>query len=68
MKDITRKINESTGEVEYHVQWVDCKYPDGSSVSTLIVVDKKDAEIFEDFLNDQEANIFVHAEGGDVEY
>jgi len=67
MKSINNKINESK-QIEYRVSLIDVKDENDLPISISILVENKDVENFEKWLNDQEDNIFAHAAGGNVEY
>jgi hypothetical protein len=67
MKDIIIKLNEAKQE-EYRVSFLDVTDSDGMPMTVSILVDKQYSKMFEKFLEDQQDNIFSHAEGGNVEY
>lgn len=67
MKDIIMKLNEAKQE-EYRVSFLDVADSDGIPMTVTILVDKQYSKMFEKFLEDQQNNIFSHAEGGNVEY
>lgn len=67
MKDIIIKLNEAKQE-EYRVSFLDVTDSDGTPMTVTILVDKQYSKMFEKFLEDQQDNIFSHAEGGNVEY
>jgi hypothetical protein len=67
MKDIIMKLNEAKQE-EYRVSFLDVTDSDGIPMTVTILVDKQYSKMFEKFLEDQQDNIFSHAEGGNVEY
>lgn len=67
MKDIIMKLNEAKHE-EYRVSFLDVADSDGIPMTVTILVDKQYSKMFEKFLEDQQDNIFSHAEGGNVEY
>ena len=67
MKDLQNLINEAR-QINYRVAFVDCVDSEGLPIAVSILVDSKDVDVFEKFLNDQEGNLFVHAGGGNVEY
>jgi hypothetical protein len=67
MKDIIMKLNEAKQE-EYRVSFLDVADSDGIPMTVTILVDKQYSKMFEKFLEDQQDNIFSHAEGGNVEY
>jgi hypothetical protein len=69
MKDITALLNENNAKrEEYVVSFIDCKDEDGIPITVTITVDKSDIKAFEKFLKQEEDFIFLHAEGGSVEY
>lgn len=67
MKNLTGYINEAKQE-EYRVSFLDVTDSDGVPMTVTILVDKQYSKMFEKFLEDQQDNIFSHAEGGNVEY
>lgn len=67
MKDIATLLNEAKRE-EYVVSFLECKDEDGMPITVSIIVDKTDIKAFEKFLKQEEDNIFLHAEGGSIEY
>ena len=72
MKTISEYINNvstlnEAKEMEYVVSFVGAKHKD-MPFSVRIMVPKEVQSDFEKFLEDEQDNIFIHAEGGDVEY
>lgn len=72
MKTLTNKIQESivneAQQIEYQVSFLTTKDEDGIPYTVRILVDKKYQRNFENFLDNEQDNIFYHAEGGTVEY
>lgn len=72
MKDIKEFMNESSineaREIEYRASILDVKDEEDLPVTVTLVVDAKYQKQFEDWLNDSEGNLFMHADGGNVEY
>jgi len=66
MKHITEYL--SGNQKEYKVSFLNCVNDEEIPVSATIYVDENNADCFEKFLNEQEGDIFIHAEGGNVEY
>lgn len=66
MKSIVETINENilneAREVEYRVQFV------GMMDTVKIIVPNVLSREFENFLDNEQDNIFVHVSGGSVEY
>jgi hypothetical protein len=62
-----QNVNEAQ-QVEYHVSFLTTKGEDGSPYTVRILVDKKYQRNFENFLDNNEDEIFYHAVGGTVEY
>lgn len=60
-------INEAS-QIRYNVQLLDVADRDGIGISATIMVDKVNQRSFEEWLEDQEGNVFTHADGGNVEY
>lgn len=67
MKSIKEMINEARG-IEYRVMLNDVFDRDDMPISVSIVVDRANQREFEDWLEEQEGNLFGHANGGNVEY
>jgi hypothetical protein len=76
IKSLTNFIQESLNEqnvneaqqIEYHVSFLTTKGEDGSPYTVRILVDKKYQRNFENFLDNEQDNIFYHVDGGNVEY
>lgn len=66
MKSIVETINESVlneaREVEYRVQFV------GMMDTVKIIVPNVLSREFENFLDNEQDNVFVHVSGGSIEY
>ena len=67
MKTIKEIINENK-QSKYRVSLIDCKNSEKLPISVDIYVNSDDIEEFENWLNNQEGDTFLHAEGGHVEY
>jgi len=67
MKTISEIINENK-QSKYRVSLADCKNNGELPISVDIYVNSDDIKEFEDWLNNQEGDAFIHAEGGHVEY
>lgn len=70
MKDLNQyiqNINEAR-EAEYTVCFVDGPKDDGLPISVKILVPRSYVRAFENFLDNEQDNIFIHAEGGSIEY
>ena len=67
MKNLTLKLNEARQE-EYRVSFLGCKDEEGLPIIVSIVVDKEDVKTFEKYLEKEQDNIFMHADGGNIEY
>lgn len=76
IKDSDQVINESEIEqilnearkIEYRVALNDVLDEDELPISVTISVEKEYQRVFEKWLNEEEGNIFTHADGGNVEY
>lgn len=60
-------VNEAR-QIEYRVAFIGTRDEDGLPYSVSILVDKEYQRDFENFLDNEQDNIFAHAEGGTVEY
>lgn len=62
MKTLLERIVNEAREVEYRVQFV------GMMDTVKIVVPRELSREFENFLDNEQNNIFAHATGGSIEY
>ena len=60
-------VNEAR-EVQYRVAFLDFLDEEGLPPTVTISVPREHVRMFEKFLEDQEGNTFMHAEGGSIEY
>jgi hypothetical protein len=60
-------INEAR-QITYRVQLLDVVDKEGIGISADIMIDKANQSSFEEWLEDQADNLFIHADGGNVEY
>lgn len=67
MRDLKDMVNEAR-EGYYHVSLADVKDKEGLPVNITIMIDRENKKEFEKWLEDEQDNIFLHAEGGNVEY
>lgn len=66
-----RKLNDFINEArdtKYTVQFIGVEGKDGMPFSVEIIVPLKHREKFEEFLENEQDNIFAHAEGAFIEY
>ena len=72
MKNLVEAMNEAmvneARQVEYRVALIGCVDRESLPISVTILVDKDDQKWFESYLEEEQDNIFAHAEGGNVEY
>lgn len=72
MKNLQQYMSEKTineaRQIEYRVALVDVFDEDDLPVNVGILVDKENQKEFEKWLEKEQDNIFIHAEGGKVEY
>ncbi len=61
------QLNEAR-EMVYHVSVADIKDRDGLPVTVTMSVAKEHQAAFEKWLEKEQDNQFIHAEGGNVEY
>lgn len=62
LKDMLRSNINEAREIEYRVQFV------GFQETVSILVPKEFAREFDNFLDNEQDNIFAHAEGSSIEY
>lgn len=67
MKTLKEIVNEAR-QVEYRVSLIDVVDGEELPISVTITVEKEHQKKFESWLEDQQDNVFAHAEGGGVEY
>ena len=72
MKNLKETMNEAmvneARQVEYRVALIGCVARESLPISVTILVDKDDQKWFESYLEEEQDNLFSHAEGGNVEY
>ena len=69
LKDLIQEsIVSEAQQIEYYVSFLTTKEEEGIPYTVRILVDKKYQRNFENFLDNEQDNIFYHAEGGTVEY
>lgn len=72
MKNLKETMNEAlvneASQVEYRVALIGCTDRQNLPISVSILVDRGDQKWFESYLEEEEGNLFLHAEGGNVEY
>ena len=68
MKNIKNFLVNEGRKVSYRVAFLDTKDNEGIPFGVDILVDPQYTRQFEEFLLNEEGNIFVHADGGNVEY
>lgn len=72
MKSLTEAINTNINEareVEYQVAFLGFNNDEDDLPTTVkILVPREHARAFDNFLENERYNIFMHAEGGSVEY
>lgn len=62
LKDMLRSNINEARDIEYRVQFV------GFQETVSIMVPKEFAREFDNFLDNEQDNIFAHAEGSSIEY
>jgi hypothetical protein len=62
LKDMLRSNINEAREIEYRVQFV------GFQETVSILVPREFAREFDNFLDNEQDNIFAHAEGSSIEY
>ena len=72
MKNLVETMNEAmlneARQIEYRVALIGCVDRESLPISVTILVDKDDQKWFESYLEEEQDNLFSHAEGGNVEY
>jgi hypothetical protein len=67
MKNLTHIINEAS-EISYRVSLADVLDKKGLPMDVTISIERSQQTNFEEWLEEQEGNLFLHAAGGTVEY
>ena len=67
LSNYIQNVNEAR-QIDYRVSLMDVQDEEGLPISVDILVDKEYQKQFENWLENEEGNIFSHAEGGRVEY
>lgn len=72
MKDLKEAMNEAlvneARQIEYRVAFVGCLDRESIPISVSILVDRENQKWFELFLQEEQDNIFMHVDGGNIEY
>lgn len=68
MKNLVEVINEGRYDEEYRVSLIGVNDENDLPLTVTILVNKYNRRDFEKWLEDQQDNIFAHAEGGSIEY
>ena len=67
MKSLSKYLTEAR-QIEYQVALNEVHDSEDLPITMSILVEKDDQKNFEKWLEDQQDNLFSHAEGGNVEY
>lgn len=67
MKSINEIIKEGR-QNKYTVSLIGCQDNENLPISVDIYIDKANVKEFEKYLEDEQDNIFAHAQGGNIEY
>ena len=67
MRDLTSMINEAS-EISYRVSLADVLDKKGLPMDVTISIERSQQSNFEEWLEEQEGNLFLHAAGRSVEY
>ena len=68
MKPITERFVNESREIEYHVAFLDTKDSDGIPFTVRILVEQRNKQDFENWLEKEQDNLIAHASGGSIEY
>ena len=55
-------------QIQYHVALNEVEDSEGLPITVTILVDKENSANFEKWLEKEQDNLFMHAEGGNIEY
>lgn len=67
MKNLTDMITEAS-DISYRVSLADVLDKKGLPMDVTITIERSQQTNFEEWLEEQEGNLFLHAAGGTVEY
>ena len=67
MKSLSKYLTEAR-QIEYQVALNEVRDSEDLPITISILVDKDDQKNFEKWLEDQQDNLFSHADGGNIEY
>lgn len=67
MKTLKDRIFEER-QIKYNVAFIGCTDSEGIPVSCTISIDASNQKEFETYFKNEQDNIFVHVEGGNIEY
>ena len=68
MKSITERFVNESREIEYHVAFLDTKDSDDIPFTVRILVEQRNKQDFENWLEKEQDNLIAHASGGSIEY
>ena len=68
MKNLVEVINEGRYDEEYRVSLIGVNDENDLPLTVTILVNKYNRRDFENWLEEQQDNVFAHATGGSVEY
>lgn len=67
MKNIYKYLNESK-EITYRVCLIGVIDKEDLPINVSITIDSENQKEFEEYLEKEQDNLFIHAEGGNIEY
>ena len=68
MKNLKESLIAEAKQIEYRVSLTNVLDKEDMPISVSILIDKDNQKSFEQWLEEEEGNLFIHAEGGNVEY
>lgn len=68
MKNLKESLIAEAKQVEYRVSLANVLDKEDLPISVSILIDKDNQKSFEQWLEEEEGNLFIHADGGNVEY
>lgn len=68
MKNLKESLITEAKQIEYRVSLVTVLDKEDLPISVSILIDKDNQKSFEKWLEEEEGNLFLHADGGNVEY
>ena len=55
-------------QTQYRLSLIDVMDNKGLPLNITVLVNNEDVKVFEEFINNSKDNLFIHADGGNIEF